>query len=382
MDRASPDIWLERGRVGEPDRALHGPAPDPPPPRRHRRPEGRGPIDPCCHLQVLPVTLQNYVDRFLRVVVNVRNGRARPHKICMLLAMLDLARAGGLSTNRILYGPQLLERYGAFFGAVRAPGDFLHPYYPFFHLSGVLKGGQPSFWHLEALPGRQHALDDLDTPRGSADITTNIAGASLDPELHDLLQDPTAVDELTATLSEHWFGRGLQDLATVVERCSKVSRYEHELRTGLTHLKTGEPPPPAYVRDPAFRRVVTQVYDYRCAATGVRILLTSGEAMVEAAHIHPFSEAGDDDPRNGLALSPDMHWAMDRNLIAPGPDFRWHVSKVLDRRIPDFHSLCDLDGRELLLPSEPRMYPRRDVLEWRKGRLRDQDWIAPEATQL
>ena len=28
--------------------------------------------------------------------------------------------------------------------------------------------------------------------------------------------------------------------------------------------------------------------------------------MVEAAHLHPFAEAGDDDPRNGIALTPDL----------------------------------------------------------------------------
>jgi len=56
--------------------------------------------------------------------------------------------------------------------------------------------------------------------------------------------------------------------------------------------------------------------------------------MVEAAHIRPFAVSGDDDPRNGLAFTPDMHWAMDRNLIAPGPDLNWHVSRVLDGRLP------------------------------------------------
>jgi hypothetical protein len=35
-----------------------------------------------------------------------------------------------------------------------------------------------------------------------------------------------------------------------------------------------------------------------------------------------------------------MHWAMDRRLIAPRPDLR---------------ALCDLEGRELLLPTEPRV---------------------------
>jgi len=59
-----------------------------------------------------------------------------------------------------------------------------------------------------------------------------------------------------------------------------------------------------------------------------------------SAHLHPFAEAGDDDPRNGIALTPDMHCAMDRHLIAPGPDLRWHVSARLDRRIPDLRALA------------------------------------------
>ncbi|MFT3953797.1 MAG: HNH endonuclease [Piscinibacter sp.] len=295
----------------------------------------------------------------------------------MLLAALDLARAGRLIENKLFYGPELVERYGTYFEAVRAPGEVLHPYYPFFHLTGELDDGTRSFWHLVPQPGRSSDLQAIDTPRRVSDVTANVAYATLDPELHQLLQDEAAIDQLTDALSRKWFQRGLQDLAGVVERTSRVSRYERSLRGGTPMRLDGEPVP-AFVRNPAFRRVVAQVYDYRCAATGVRILLPSGEAMVEAAHIHPFSEAGDDDPRNGLALSPDMHWAMDRNLIAPGPDFRWRVSRLLDRRIPDNRALCDLDGRELLLPAEPRMYPKRESLEWRIERLRDTEWIAPE----
>jgi putative restriction endonuclease len=298
----------------------------------------------------------------------------------MLLAALDLARAGRLTENRLPYGPELVERYRAYFEAVRAPDEVLHPYYPFFHLKGELDDGGPSFWHLVPLPGREDALQAIDTPRRLSDVTSNVAYVRLDPQLHLMLQNDALVDQLTEALSRKWFQRGLQDLTAVVERTSRVSRYERLLRTGAP-LGAADEAVPAYVRDPAFRRVVTQVYDYRCAATGVRILLPSGEAMVEAAHIHPFGEAGDDDPRNGLALSPDMHWAMDRNLIAPGPDFRWHVSKLLDRRIPDFWTLCDVDGRDLLLPAEPRMYPKRESLEWRIERLRDPDWIAPDAAQ-
>jgi putative restriction endonuclease len=113
------------------------------------------------------------------------------------------------------------------------------------------------------------------------------------------------------------------------------------------------------------------MYDYRCAATGVRLLLPNGEALVEAAHIHPFHEAGDDDPRNGLALTPDMHWAFDRNLIALGPDLKWHVSRVLDARVRDFSSFVALEGKPLLGPVEARMLPKQEVLQWRIDRLRE-----------
>jgi putative restriction endonuclease len=315
------------------------------------------------------MSLARYEEEFRRLVVNVRNDRASPHKICMLLAVLDLARAGALTANCIEFNPGLLERYFAFFAAVRGKNDHPNPYFPFFHLAGKLRGGGASFWHLKALPGRESVLDAMSTARSMSDVTSNIACAELDPELFKLLQNPRSIDALTEAISSHWLDRGLQDLRAVVAASSQVSSYENLLRSG-SELKAREGPPPEYVRDPAFRRVVTQVYDFRCAATGVRIVLPTGESMVEAAHIHPFSEAGDDDPRNGLALTPNMHWAMDRNLIAPGPDYRWHVSATLDERIADYGMLLAIAGKSLFLPTEVRHAPKREALEWRIARLR------------
>lgn len=316
------------------------------------------------------MSLAEYEDKFRRLVVNNSRGRASPHKLCMLLALMDLARAGALPANRIYFAPPLLERYAQFFAAVRRPNDHPNPYFPFFHLTGRLKDGQPSFWHLRALPGREATLDAKGTARSFGDITNNIAYAYLDPELFELLHNEASLNALGETISMHWLDRGLQELRAVASASGQISTYERALRQDEP-LKIAEAPP-AYIRDPAFRRVVTDVYDYRCAATGLRVLLPGGEAMVEAAHIHPFSEAGDDDPRNGLALTPNMHWAMDRNLIAPGPDPRWHVSPALDKRIPDFQVFVDLEGQPLLPPRERRYAPKRSVLEWRMDRLRSQ----------
>lgn len=323
------------------------------------------------------MSLDAYCEKLTRLRVNVQNGHVSPHKICMLLATFDLALAGGLQENRIEYAPPLLERYRRFFDAVRTPSDHLNPYFPFFHLQGALRDRAPSFWHLCARPGREGVAAALTTAQSGADITENFSHASLDDELFQLLQVPDAVRTLSAALSGYWFDRGLRDLREVVERTARISTYEHRLRTSQLPPGVAEAPPPVYVRDPAFRRVVTEAYDYRCAATGLRVLLPTGEAMVEAAHIHPFSIAADDDPRNGLALTPDMHWAMDRNLIAPGPDYKWHVSELLDPRVPDNSRFVSLDGVALLLPKEGRMHPRLEALEWRLERLRDPDWSVP-----
>lgn len=313
------------------------------------------------------MSLEDYKQKFARLRVNVAHGRASPHKICMLLSLLDLARSGKLKQNRIEYDVALLDRYQQYFNAVKSANDHANPYFPFFHLRGSLTDNSPGFWHLHPVPGRESVLASMDTASTHKAIYENIAYTSLDDELFALLQEEANIDALGAVLAEKWFDRGLEDLQGIAAQGKKISQYEHQLRDP-DHYQVREPVPEA-VRSPAFRRVVTEIYDYRCAATGLRIILPDGSAMVEAAHIHPFSESRDDDPRNGLALTPDMHWAMDKNLIAPGPDYKWHVSKGLDDRIPDNRLLTDLAGKGLFLPKEQRMWPKQDLLLWKKDQL-------------
>lgn len=320
------------------------------------------------------MSLETYLDKFTRLRVNVVGGRASPHKICMLLAALDLARSGGITENKLFFAPPLLERYARLFNAVRTEGDHPNPYLPFFHLKGNLTDQSSSFWHLQPIPGREAQLHAIKTARNVRDIVENILCVTLDPELFELIQSPAAIERLGEAISKTWFDRGLAELSAVVVSGSEISNYERQLRS-LPVIVASESAPPAYIRNPAFRRIVTEIYDYRCAATGVRLILPSGQAMVEAAHIHPFNVAGDDDPRNGLALTPNMHWAMDKNLIAPGPDFKWHVSALIDDRIPDNAMLTELDGRRIFLPSEARMYPKQDALEWRMEKLRVPGWL-------
>ncbi|NQU10233.1 HNH endonuclease [bacterium] len=92
--------------------------------------------------------------------------------------------------------------------------------------------------------------------------------------------------------------------------------------------------------------------------------------LVDAAHLVPFSETHDDDPRNGMALCKNHHWAMDQFLIAPGPNLKWHVSRQLDDRLEGQQDLLRFQRRSLLLPAEPRYHPKRESLTWRLERMR------------
>jgi len=113
--------------------------------------------------------------------------------------------------------------------------------------------------------------------------------------------------------------------------------------------------------------------DYRCAACGLRVFLDDGTILVDAAHIIPFSVSKDNDPRNGMALCRNHHWAMDKNLVVPVPAKPrpiWRVSSDLDRRIEGQTDLLSLEGTVVLQPRDPRYHPREDSLKWRMEHLR------------
>ena len=130
------------------------------------------------------MSLAQYQRKFRALYVNTTRGRRSPHKVCMLLAMPDLARGGALKANRIVYGPQLLERYNRYFDAVRADEDHPNAFFPFFHLGGDLRAIEPggdrprSFWQLQPLPGHAAELARMSTARSHRDITEVIECAS------------------------------------------------------------------------------------------------------------------------------------------------------------------------------------------------------------
>lgn len=305
-------------------------------------------------------SLQLYVKTFSRLNVNRARGKVSPHKPVMLLAVLELAETGLLKENKIYYTQHLLDLFRSFFQAVQKPGDACNPYFPFFHLRSE------SFWHLKPIAGKEAIVEALTTVRGPSQVRDNIEYAYLDDELFTLVQQDNERAILRQTIIDKWFPADGEVIRTVAAEEKQIATYENTLRKRIEHKAAElEDNYSVKTRDAAFSRIVREAYDYRCAASGSRILLPDGSAMVEAAHLIPFSETQDDDPRNGMAMAPNLHWALDKNILAPGPDLKWHVSPLLDRRNREYEELISLDKKPLLLPLDKKYYPRMDALEWR-----------------
>lgn len=110
----------------------------------------------------------------------------------------------------------------------------------------------------------------------------------------------------------------------------------------------------------AFRVVVTDAYQRRCAITGEKTL-----PVLEAAHIKPYAEEGPHSVNNGLLLKSDFHTLFDGGYITIDTDFRIDVSKRLHEDYGNGKDYYKYHGEKLLiLPEKQIELPSKEFLEW------------------
>lgn len=122
-------------------------------------------------------------------------------------------------------------------------------------------------------------------------------------------------------------------------------------------------------RDSRFRSEVLLNYKFTCALTGYS-LNTTKENLVEAAHIHQYGLSGNDDPRNGLALTPDAHWMFDRGLWTAEPDGNEFIVIVAKNHFKDSspfgRSLSTHHKKPLFFPKETPLRPDAKYFAWHR----------------
>src|SRR5688500_10930872 len=109
----------------------------------------------------------------------------------------------------------------------------------------------------------------------------------------------------------------------------------------------------------AFRVLVTDAYERRCAMTGERTL-----PVLDAAHIVPYIAAQRHAVPNGLLLRSDLHRLFDKGYVTVTPDFRIQVSRRIREEFANGRDYYALAGKEIRLPGAPDDQPDRRALEW------------------
>jgi putative restriction endonuclease len=180
----------------------------------------------------------------------------------------------------------------------------------------------PEDWASNIVQGKSYSTDEVTGQRLWADVQDRICAS-------------TGTNELAAA-----------NLPLVAE---SGARYGAEF---LAHGRLGQG---------AFRVLVTNAYDRRCAITGEKTL-----PALEAAHIQPFEEEGPHRVQNGLLLRADLHKLFDCGLITVTPDrLEVEVSKRIREEWENGRDYYRFQGAKL--PFAPRAAadcPASEFLRW------------------
>lgn len=109
----------------------------------------------------------------------------------------------------------------------------------------------------------------------------------------------------------------------------------------------------------AFRVLVTDTYNRRCAITQERTL-----PALEAAHIRPYAEGGDHDATNGLLFRRDIHSLFDAGYVTVTPDARFEVSRRIKEEFDNGRHYYALHGQAVFAPEDTRRRPNPAALRW------------------
>jgi len=140
------------------------------------------------------MSLEYFAKQFAQLNINRSGGHGSPHKMCMLMAVIDLIGSGLITENRIYFDARLKERFSYHFNRYRQAQDRDNPHLPFFHLRS-----EP-FWNHQIKPGQQERYQSFSTAGGSSTIDSHIAYAYLDESLFELLKNRFVREYLKATL--------------------------------------------------------------------------------------------------------------------------------------------------------------------------------------
>lgn len=129
------------------------------------------------------VMLLRYIEDFQRLNTNSPNGKSRPYKPALLLAVLDGIESGLVQNRRVHITAELITLFRKKLMTLgdMAPYQARHFAYPFYHLKSE------NFWRLVEKPGKKIVLTAANSISGLGQLREAVDYALLDVSLWGLL---------------------------------------------------------------------------------------------------------------------------------------------------------------------------------------------------
>ena len=283
----------------------------------------------------------------LRVDTDSIKGRA-PHKPLLLLAVIDLIETGLINDGVVDLSPDLLLRFQNLWPIVlerrRNRGDIRLPFHAL---------ASDKVWTL---------FDSEHRPSRSRETSVR---AKLDPSLAAVLMNPSFRSDARSKLITRYF-----PVTEQVALAAALGISEAALRCRQSELVAGDiAEARKRGRSARFKNIVVSGYRFTCALTGYRLIMLTNSGIVEAAHIHAFRDSRNDDPSNGLALTPTAHALFDRGLWSVDNELRIIVrskTEFAEEAPSGGFSLRTLAGQPLHIPEGVTLRPSLENLAWHR----------------
>jgi putative restriction endonuclease len=291
---------------------------------------------------------------------NPRLGAA-PHKPILLLAVLDEIERGHIQDNFIPLTPELVAAFRDNWRVLVPEATWMERIAnPFRFLV------QDGFWTLvkNENPVSTQSLGYNPT---LTQLTTAVDGATLEPDLWQLLQDRSALQSLRTHVLQTYFGRKYTDVqpalhSNPIDYEAEKLKAEAQSQFRVRQVREGKEETGYYVRHALFPRVVKDLYRNACAVCALSAHTEEGSGVIDAAHILPFVEFHNDDPRNGIALCKNHHWGFDAGWYAISDEYRILVSPQLRDSLPYITAAAPLH-----LPDNLLYAPDLSALRWHRN---------------
>ncbi len=299
---------------------------------------------------------------------NNNKGVGAPHKPVLLLAIIRGYETGVLSGNLIQISPELLGIFKQIWNFLVRSDYQLGMGYPFFYLKS-----EP-FWELTFKQGAGDASSNQNKAKNISALDGVVDYAKIEAKMASWLNDSEKRKLLTEAILQKYFPLTKASFYDDYETVDLLHGIDNLLlntpklvyRSKIEKLMKAKDFEAVYLRSTSFKRTISMIYDFQCAASQWKAITAQNISMIDACHIVPFSVSHDDTVQNGIALAPTLHRAFDRGLISISDSYQVLVDKDFQEEGEDW-SLRRLEGKQILLPRNENHWPSKENLLWHRS---------------